>query len=77
MTDPAPAVPNDLDEDRLPDLMPCLEAHAKWFSGMGKNAFYDALGSVEDGIPAKKFGGRWFVLTRPLLRILDGDHDAA
>ena len=71
MTDSAPA----LTEDRLPDLMPCLEAHAKWFPGMGKNAFYHAL--VNKDIPAKKFGGRWFVLTRPLLRILEGKRDAA
>lgn len=52
----------------LPDLMPAKSAHKRWFPHMGKSAYYGALGA---DIPAQKFGGKWFVLTRPLLRILD------
>ena len=74
MNDPAVAL-KDPGEDRLPDLMPCLEAWEKWFPAMGKNAYYGALTSGD--IPAKKFGGKWFVLTRPLQRILNGEHNVA
>ena len=73
MNDSLAATLNNPEEEQLPDLMPCLETWEKWFSAMGKNAYYEALGN---DIPAEKFGGRWFVLTRPLLRILDGERNA-
>ena len=57
----------------LQDLMPAKTAHERWFPDMGKSAYYGALGT---DIPAKKFGGKWFVLTRPLLRILNGERTA-
>ena len=54
-------------ERELPDLVPAGPAHDRWFPDMGRSAYYGALGT---DIPAKKFGGTWFVLTRQLLRIL-------
>ena len=58
-------------EDGLPDLIPCGKAKPIWFDEMGEAAYYGALNRGD--IPAKKLGGKWFVLKRPWLRILEGE----